>query len=118
VGRCTCLDLNDAEEHEFSTDPLCPIHGKDGAAPAVPIPMRKPVVVDFDTPDRLYLVTVKGGIHPEVHGPFTDEAERQTEAERLHAAQDPETDAVFHAEVSGDRELRIDSYSAGAFESR
>jgi hypothetical protein len=80
--------------------------------------LGEPVVVVLDTPDRLYLVTVEGGIHPEVHGPFTDEAERQAEADRLHAAQDPDTDAVFHAEVTGDRELRIDSYSGGAFESR
>jgi hypothetical protein len=78
---------------------------------------RHPVIawVRRDTPDRLYVVTVTGGIHPEVHGPFSNEDERQAEAERLHAAQDPETDAVFLAAVNADRELSVDY---GSFESR
>jgi hypothetical protein len=63
---------------------------------------------------KLYLVTVEGGITPEVHGPFGDDGDRITEAKRLHAAQDPATDAVFVAEVTADGGLRVDSV-CGAF---
>jgi hypothetical protein len=34
---------------------------------------------------------------------------------RLHAATDPETDAVFMADVAGDGELRVDTYAGADF---
>jgi hypothetical protein len=36
MSRCTCLNLNDLENDDISTDPLCPIHGINGTAPALP----------------------------------------------------------------------------------
>ena len=65
---------------------------------------------------KLYLVTVEGGVTPEVHGPFRDDGERVAEGRRLHAAQDPDTDAVFLAEVTADGGLRVDSLSGAFFE--
>jgi hypothetical protein len=65
--------------------------------------------------DKLYLITVEGGIHPQEHGPYPSEEDRDAEARRLHAAQDPDTDAVFLADVAPDGTLRVDSVAAAFF---
>lgn len=67
-------------------------------------------------PAKRYLITVEGGIHPKVHGCYGSQEERVAEARRLHAAQDPDTDAVFVADVTPDGGLRVDSFSAAFFE--
>jgi hypothetical protein len=64
---------------------------------------------------KRYLITVEGGVHPQVHGPYASEEERYEEAGRLHAATDPETDAVFMADVGGDSELHVDTYAGADF---
>jgi hypothetical protein len=45
--------------------------------------------------ERMYVMTVKEGIHPEVLGPFNDVETVRLVALRKHAAQDPWTDTVF-----------------------
>jgi hypothetical protein len=82
-----------------------------------PVPAPEVTVTAEAAPTgTLYLVTVEGGITPEVHGPFRDDGERIAEAKRLHAGQDPDTDAVFVAEVTADGGLRVDSLSGAFFD--
>ena len=84
---------------------------------ATPVPAPAVTVTAKGAPTgTLYLVTVEGGITPEVHGPFHDDGERIAEAKRLHAGQDPDTDAVFVAEVTVDGGLRVDSLSGAFFD--
>jgi len=43
----------------------------------------------------MYVMSVKGGIEPELSCPYVDEEAVRLEALRRHAAGDPECDAVF-----------------------
>jgi hypothetical protein len=65
---------------------------------------------------RRYLITTAGGITPQVHGSYAGEDERDEAARRLHAAQDPDTDAVFFADVATDGTLKVEPRSGGFFE--
>jgi hypothetical protein len=56
---------------------------------------------------RLYLLTVQGGIHPTVHGPYPYEDERERAAEHLRSIDDPEADAVFYATVDSAGHLEV-----------
>jgi hypothetical protein len=52
-GTCTCLNLNDLDRYDISTDPQCPIHGQDGTAPARPGPGRDgPVYLALNDTDN------------------------------------------------------------------
>jgi hypothetical protein len=84
---------------------------------ATPVPTPEVTATAEAAPRaKLYLVTVEGGITPQVHGPFGDDGERVAEANRLHTGQDPDTDAVFVAEVTAHGGLRVDSFSGAFFD--
>lgn len=63
----------------------------------------------------MYVMAVEGGVHPETFGPFDDEETLRLVALRKHAAQDPESDAVFVLRRQGGANdtLEVETYGAG-----
>ena len=63
----------------------------------------------------MYVMTVEGGVEPEMLGPFHDDEAVRLVALRKHAAQDPECDATFvlvqHSE-NGEA-LEVQTYGTG-----
>jgi hypothetical protein len=48
---------------------------------------------------KRYLLSVDGGIEPQLHGPYQTEKSRDAAARRIHAGQDDATDALFWLDV-------------------
>lgn len=48
---------------------------------------------------KRYLLSVEGGIEPQLHGPYLTEKSREEAARRIHAGQDDATDAPFWLDV-------------------
>lgn len=55
--------------------------------------------------ETFYVLTVEGGIHLDVHGPFPTATKTLAAWTALHGAQDPETDAAFVVAVQDDGTL-------------
>ena len=50
-----------------------------------------------------YVLTVEGGIHPDLHGPYDTSTAAVAAWTQLHGEQDPETDAAFTLVLDGFR---------------
>jgi hypothetical protein len=48
---------------------------------------------------KRYLLSVEGGIGPQLHGPYLTEKSREEVARRIHSSQDDATDALFWLDV-------------------
>jgi hypothetical protein len=51
---------------------------------------------------KRYVLTVEGGIHADLHGPFDTRQERSDAYDTLSATQDTETDGIFLLNVTID----------------
>ena len=60
----------------------------------------------------MYVMTVQGGIEPELFGPYRDEETVRLVARYHHTHDDPESDAVFVL-VSGHDGLTVQTYGTG-----
>ena len=61
----------------------------------------------------MYVMSVTGGIEPELSGPYSDEEALRLAALRLHAAQDPDCDAVFVLAIDAAGRLHVETYGSG-----
>ena len=61
-----------------------------------------------------YVLAVEGGVHPELSGPFSTEADRDAEGKRVAAAQDRECDMTFALDIDDQGALSIGATSFGA----
>jgi hypothetical protein len=52
--------------------------------------------------ETFYVLTVEGGIHADLHGPFPTATKTLAAWTTLHGAQDPETDQAFVLAVKAD----------------
>lgn len=60
----------------------------------------------------MYVMTVQGGIEPELYGPYREEETVRLVARYHHTHDDPESDAVFVL-VSGHGGLEVQTYGTG-----
>ena len=56
---------------------------------------------------KYYVLSIEGGINPELTGPYTSEDDRDADGKGIHDNQDPDTDATFALDIDIDGTAEI-----------
>jgi len=56
---------------------------------------------------KYYVLSIEGGINPELVGPYDNEEHRDADGKAIHDDQDPDTDATFALDIDTDGTAEI-----------